>query len=53
MLTWFTSDEAMLQAILVGASGYVVKDIGVWNWLRRSKMSVPVNRFSMIDPRLL
>jgi two-component system, NarL family, response regulator DevR len=27
MLTSFTSDEAMLQAILAGASGYVVKDI--------------------------
>jgi DNA-binding NarL/FixJ family response regulator len=27
MLTSFTSDEAMLDAILAGASGYVVKDI--------------------------
>jgi DNA-binding NarL/FixJ family response regulator len=27
MLTSFTSDEAMLEAILAGASGYVVKDI--------------------------
>ncbi len=27
MLTFFTSDEAMLDAILAGASGYVVKDI--------------------------
>ena len=27
MLTSFTSDEAMLGAILAGASGYVVKDI--------------------------
>ena len=27
MLTSFTSDEAMLNAILAGASGYVVKDI--------------------------
>ena len=27
MLTSFTSDEAMLYAILAGASGYVVKDI--------------------------
>jgi two-component system response regulator DevR len=27
MLTLFTSDEAMLEAILAGASGYVVKDI--------------------------
>jgi DNA-binding NarL/FixJ family response regulator len=27
MLTSFTSDEAMLKAILAGASGYVVKDI--------------------------
>ena len=27
MLTSYTSDEAMLEAILAGASGYVVKDI--------------------------
>src|SRR6185312_4592147 len=27
MLTSYTSDEAMLDAILAGASGYVVKDI--------------------------
>src|SRR6478609_11309097 len=27
MLTSFTSDEAMLDAVLAGASGYVVKDI--------------------------
>lgn len=27
MLTSFTSDEAMLEAILAGASGYVIKDI--------------------------
>jgi two-component system response regulator DevR len=27
MLTSFTSDEAMLDAILAGASGYIVKDI--------------------------
>lgn len=27
MLTSFTSDEAMLNAILAGASGYVIKDI--------------------------
>ncbi len=27
MLTSFTSDEAMLDAILAGASGYVIKDI--------------------------
>ena len=27
MLTSFTSDKAMLDAILAGASGYVVKDI--------------------------
>jgi two-component system NarL family response regulator/two-component system response regulator DevR len=27
MLTSFTSDEAMLEAILAGASGFVVKDI--------------------------
>jgi two-component system, NarL family, response regulator DevR len=27
MLTSFTSDEAMLDAIIAGASGYVVKDI--------------------------
>lgn len=27
MLTSFTSDEAMIDAILAGASGYVIKDI--------------------------
>lgn len=27
MLTSFTSDEAMLDAVLAGASGYVIKDI--------------------------
>src|SRR6478609_3744625 len=27
MLTSFTSDEAMLDAILAGASGYIIKDI--------------------------
>jgi len=27
ILTSFTSDEAMLDAILAGASGYIVKDI--------------------------
>ena len=44
MLTSFTSDEAMLEAILAGASGYVVKDIKGMELARRSKTSVPVNR---------
>ena len=44
MLTSFTSDEAMLEAILAGASGYVVKDIRGMELARRSRTSVPVNR---------
>ena len=37
MLTSFTSDEAMLDAILAGASGYVVKDIKGMDLVRAIK----------------
>ena len=39
MLTSFTSEEAMLDAMLAGASGYVVKDI--------KSMAVNVRRFTL------
>ena len=39
MLTSFTSDEAMLDAILAGASGYVVKDIKGMELARPSRTS--------------
>lgn len=51
MLTSFTSDEAMLEAILAGASGYVVKDIRGWNSPKRSRTSVPANRCWITVPR--
>ena len=39
ILTSFTSDEAMLDAILAGASGYVVKDIKGMDLVRAIKES--------------
>src|SRR6201988_3510753 len=44
MLTSFTSDEAMLEAILAGASGYVVKDIKGME-LAKAIKDVPANHF--------
>lgn len=44
MLTSFTSDEAMLDAILAGASGYVIKDIRGMDLAARSRKSVPGDR---------
>src|SRR6201988_1374626 len=44
MLTSFTSDEAMLDAILAGASGYVVKDIKGME-LAQAIKDVPANHF--------
>ena len=49
MLTSFTSDEAMLDAILAGASGYVVKDIKGMDLLRAIK-EVGAGR-SLLDSR--
>jgi len=49
MLTSFTSDEAMLDAILAGASGYVVKDIKGMD-LARAIKEVGAGR-SLLDSR--
>ncbi|EUA73302.1 transcriptional regulatory protein devR [Mycobacterium xenopi 4042] len=49
MLTSFTSDEAMLDAILAGASGYVVKDIKGMD-LTRAVKEVGAGR-SLLDNR--
>ena len=49
MLTSFTSEEAMLDAILAGASGYVVKDIK-GNELARAIKEVGAGR-SLLDNR--
>jgi two-component system response regulator DevR len=49
MLTSFTSDEAMLDAILAGASGYVVKDIRGME-LARAVKDVGAGR-SLLDNR--
>ena len=49
MLTSFTSDEAMLDAILAGASGYVVKDIKGME-LARAVKDVGAGR-SLLDNR--
>jgi two-component system, NarL family, response regulator DevR len=49
MLTSFTSDEAMLDAILAGASGYVVKDIRGME-LTRAVKEVGAGR-SLLDNR--
>lgn len=49
MLTSFTSDEAMLEAILAGASGYVVKDIRGME-LARAIKDVGAGR-SLLDTR--
>jgi two-component system, NarL family, response regulator DevR len=49
MLTSFTSDEAMLEAILAGASGYVVKDIKGME-LARAIKDVGAGR-SLLDTR--
>lgn len=49
MLTSFTSDEAMLNAILAGASGYVVKDIKGME-LARAVKEVGAGR-SLLDTR--
>jgi two-component system response regulator DevR len=49
MLTSFTSDEAMLDAILAGASGYVVKDIKGMDLVRAIK-DVGAGR-SLLDSR--
>src|SRR6201993_3611361 len=49
MLTSFTSDEAMLDAILAGASGYVVKDIKGME-LTRAVKEVGAGR-SLLDNR--
>lgn len=49
MLTSFTSDEAMLDAILAGASGYVVKDIKGME-LTRAVKDVGAGR-SLLDNR--
>ena len=49
MLTSFTSDEAMLDAILAGASGYVVKDIKGMDLVRAIK-EVGAGR-SLLDSR--
>lgn len=49
MLTSFTSDEAMLDAILAGASGYVVKDIKGME-LARAVKEVGTGR-SLLDNR--
>ena len=49
MLTSFTSDEAMLDAILAGASGYVVKDIKGMD-LARAIKEVGAGR-SLVDGR--
>ena len=49
MLTSFTSDEAMLDAILAGASGYVVKDIKGMD-LTRAIKEVGAGR-SLLDSR--
>ena len=51
MLTSFTSDEAMLDAILAGASGYVVKDIKGMELARPSKRSAPADHCSTTGPR--
>ena len=49
MLTSFTSDEAMLDAILAGASGYVIKDIKGME-LARAVKEVGAGR-SLLDNR--
>ena len=49
MLTSFTSDEAMLDAILAGASGYVVKDIKGME-LAKAIKDVPANHFWTTGP---
>ena len=51
ILTSYTSDEAMLDAILAGASGYVSRTSREWNWRARSKMSVPADPCSTIAQR--
>ena len=49
MLTSFTSDEAMLDAILASASGYVVKDIKGME--RRTQAAVFVSKLDQSRPR--
>lgn len=46
MLTSYTSDEAMLDAVLAGASGYVVKDIKGMELAQAIKTSAQAARCS-------
>ena len=51
ILTSFTDEHAMLDAILAGASGYVVKDIKGMELARASRMSAPASPCSTTEPR--
>ncbi len=50
MLTSYTSDEAMLDAVLAGASGYVVKDIKGMELAQAIKTSAQAARCSTTGP---